>query len=149
MLHTVKHPANPAWNCCQNNPAVIGVYPDGSAGVICAKDAHHFANDPAREIAPLPEDWKPETVQDMYRRIVEDVRQAHHEAAGTLSGKAYDRSQAAFKAAIHAAYPEQDYAGIYGLWVDCMESIEYCAETFAKLGRDDRAKFVSMGGGGQ
>lgn len=147
MLHTEAHPANPAWNCCQDDPALIGIYPDGSAAVICAKDAHHFTNDPSKSTAPLPEDWQPETVQDMYRRIVEDVRQAHHAAADRFQEREYDRSKAAFIAAIAAAYPFQDKFGIYGVWVDCMESVEYCATELAKMDRDDQRKFITMGGG--
>jgi hypothetical protein len=147
MLHTVKHPGNPAWSCCRENPEAIGVYADGSAGVICAKDAHHFTNDPERELRPLPEDWKPETVQDMYRRIVEDIRQAHHEAACADDQRDYYPSQAAFKAAIHAAYPDVDSSGVYGLWIDCMETVAYCVDTFRKLDREDRRRFIAMGGG--
>lgn len=148
MLHTASHPANPAWNCCKEAPALVGVYANGSAGVICAKDAHHFKSDPTKDTAPLPEDWKPETVQDMYRRIVEDVRQAHHESAGDgFKPREYDRSTAAFLAAIHAAYPFQDKHGIYGVWIDCMESVEHCAAELAKMDRDEARKYIAMGGG--
>lgn len=149
MLHTVKNPANPAWNCCKEAPAFVGVYPNGSAGVICARDRLHFEGRTGYRVEALPEDWKPETTQDMFRRIVEDVRQAHHEEAGRDDHRAYARSQALFLAAIQAAYPFQDKHGIYGLWLDCMESVEYCATTFAGLSREDQRKFIAMGGGFQ
>jgi hypothetical protein len=147
MLHPKSHPANPAWNCCKESPALVGIYADGSAGVICARDAHHFTNEPGKSTAPLPEDWKPETIQDMYLRIVEDVRQAHHEAAGSEDHREYKRSQAAFIAAIQAAYPFQDKYGIYGVWIDCMEPVAYCAAELAKMDRDEARKYIAMGGG--
>jgi hypothetical protein len=84
---------------------------------------------------------------ETWRMVVEAARVAHHAAAGEGGGKEYDRSQAAFKAAIHAAYPELDCAGIYGVWVDCMESVAYCADVFAKLDRDERRNFIALGGG--
>lgn len=86
------------------------------------------------------------SARNAWIEAAELARQAHHLAAGSESGKSYDRSQAAFKAAIAAAYPELDYCGVYGVWVDCMESVAYCAATYAKLDRDDQRKFQSIGG---
>ena len=75
----------------------------------------------------------------------ESARQAHHLAAGEDNGKLYANSQKAFGYAIRCAYPEIDAAGIYGVWIDCMESVEYCARTFAAMGREEQQRFISMG----
>lgn len=126
MLHTAKHPANPAWNCCVTEPAHIGIYSDGSAGVICARDAHHFTSDPDKDLGPLPEGWKPETTQELWQRLVEDVREAHMTVAcDDTYQNAYDTSQAAFLAAIKVAYPTYDTNVIHNLWLDNNESIAY------------------------
>jgi hypothetical protein len=82
-----------------------------------------------------------------WHKVAEAARAAHHIAAGEFGGGAYDRSQEAFKAAIHAAYPTLDKCGVYGVWLDCMESVEYCAKTLSKLSRDDQRKYIAMGGG--
>lgn len=84
--------------------------------------------------------------RDAWIEAAELARKAHHLTASEDDSKAYDRSQIAFKAAIHAAYPELDKCGVYGLWVDCMEDVAYCARTYASLDREDQRKFQAMGG---
>lgn len=40
----------------------------------------------------------------------------------------YRSSQKLFKAAIKAAYPNLDTQDIYDIWVDCMDTVAYCAD---------------------
>lgn len=80
-------------------------------------------------------------------KVAELAREAHYLAASTTGGDEYKRSQEAFIATIGAAYPTLDKFGIYGLWVDCMESVAYCVKTWLKLDRDEQRKFIAMGGG--
>lgn len=71
------------------------------------------------------------------REFAETVRKWHYSVAthenrtistcGALGGTIYDHSQNLFKAAIKAAYPDLDETDIYEVWVDCMESVAYCA----------------------
>ena len=84
--------------------------------------------------------------RNAYIAAVELVREAHHLVAGESGGRRYDNSQIAFKAAIRAAYPEVDCCGIYGLWVDCMESVAYCVGQYKTMDRETQRKFQSMGG---
>lgn len=44
------------------------------------------------------------------------------------SGAIYQTCQRLFKAAIRAAYPLVDENDIFDVWVDCNESVAYCAE---------------------
>lgn len=87
--------------------------------------------------------------QNLALTLVEAAREYHYSAAVADSGKAYDRSRDAFIAAIAVAFPALDKYGVYGVWCDCMEGMQYCADTFAKLDRDDKRKFIAMGGGFQ
>jgi len=80
-----------------------------------------------------------------WQAAAELARSAHHLAAGQDDSKLYARSQKAFKAAIHAAYPDLDYRGVYGVWIDCMESVAYCAGQFRSMDRETRRRFVAMG----
>ncbi|WP_405056978.1 hypothetical protein OG474_30110 [Kribbella sp. NBC_01505] len=67
--------------------------------------------------------------------IAERVRQHHHEVSGhedqSISGywtESYQRSEALFKAAIAAAYPNLNTEAVYYAWVDGFESVAHCAE---------------------
>lgn len=82
----------------------------------------------------------------------ESARVHHHAAAGHAdlsfsSGQYYANSRAAFKAAIRCAYPQLDCDAMYGLWVDSIESVEYCANILQSLTPDEVRKFASIGKG--
>lgn len=145
MLHTLSNPANPAWNCCRENPGAVVTYPDGSAMVVCKRDSVvHFRPEDRHE---LPEDWKVETNADLWKRVVEDVRRAHFDTAtseemNVAGGSNYRRSQEAFIAAIRMAYPQYDADQIYGLWLDNNESIAYQV-SFIDRDPETAAKFRS------
>jgi len=98
-----------------------------------------FAND-----ADFKEYGKP-NARNAWIAAAESAREAHHLAAGEGGGQAYANSQKAFAFAIRCAYPELDAAGVYGIWVDCMESVDHCARQFAKMDREDRQRFIAMG----
>jgi hypothetical protein len=128
MLYNIANPANPAWNCCRENPGAVVTYDDGSAMVVCERDSIvHFRPEQRH---PLPENWKPETPLDLAKRLVEDVRRYHFEIAtsedsATAGGQSYRNSQAMFLAAIRTAYPDHNADAIYNLWVDNMETVAY------------------------
>ena len=84
---------------------------------------------------------------ELWIAVAEEARKAHHHAASVAGGREYARSREAFIAAIHAAYPTLDKYGVYGVWVDCMESVGYCAATWPASGREEQRKFIAIGGG--
>jgi hypothetical protein len=59
-------------------------------------------------------------------RLCETAREYHHLAAGQDDGDTYKRSQETLIAAIRNAYPAEEPGQVYGVWLDCMESIAYC-----------------------
>lgn len=141
MLHTLSNPANPAWNCCRENPGAVVTYADGSAMVVCKRDSVvHFKPEDRH---PLPEDWKPETPGDLAKRLVEDVRRYHFEVATSddmkiAGGQSYRNAQSLLMSAIRAAYPDHNADAIYNLWLDNFESIAYQVEYLDKL--DEHAR---------
>ena len=90
-------------------------------------------------------DYGKPNARNAWIAAAESAREAHHLAAGEDDHKLYANSQKAFGYAIRCAYPEVDAAGIYGVWVDCMDSVEHCARTFAAMGREEQRRFISMG----
>lgn len=83
------------------------------------------------------------TQQELAVRMAEDARRHHHIVAShddwrvaQSNAETYKRSQALFKAAIAVAYPDVSADDVYAVWVDCMESTEYCAR-YVRANPDD------------
>lgn len=145
MLHTLSNPANPAWNCCRENPGAVVTYDDGSAMVVCHRDS--IAHFKPEQRHPLPEDWKPEEPSDLAKRLVEDVRRYHFTIAtsddmAVAGGQSYRNSQALFLAAIRAAYPDHNADAIYNLWLDNMESVAYQVQYLDNLDEHARQEWA-------
>lgn len=77
------------------------------------------------------------------RALAEQARRTHYAVAScdfddinAGDSEVYKASQTLFKAAIKAAYPDQDESDIYDIWCDCMEDVAHCAE-HAKLRKKD------------
>jgi hypothetical protein len=67
-------------------------------------------------------------------RMAEDARRHHHIVSShddwriaQSNQKPYRDSQSLFLAAIRVAYPDVNALDVYAVWMDCMESTEYCA----------------------
>jgi hypothetical protein len=146
MLYNLQHPANPAWNCCRENPGAVVEYDDGSAMVVCQRDAVvHFREDRRH---PLPADWKPEPVQDLAKRVCEDVRRYHYEICTSddpkiAGGQSHRNSQTMLLAAIRNAYPQHNADAIYNLWLDNMEDIAYQVAQLDQMSDEDRERWAS------
>jgi hypothetical protein len=74
------------------------------------------------------------TAQELAVRMAEDARRHHHIVCShddwrisQSNQKPYRDSRSLFIAAIRVAYPDVNALDVYAVWVDCMESVEYCA----------------------
>jgi hypothetical protein len=141
-LSNRRHPSNPMWNCCQEAPAFVGEYADGSATVICAKDAHHFRNGAeGKSLHELPKDWKPATPEDQRVKLAEAALSMYQSFAysddssyaGSWTNN-YTNAVFTLKACIINAYGDElksaglDVDDIYSLLIDCGESVAYCVK---------------------
>lgn len=143
-LTTVLTPGKPLWQCCKAAPARVIQYDNGGASVTCKSCAASYArvNGPGW-VFSLPEGYAAPDHLELARRLAESAREYHFAVCGLedveLSGdqgETYRRSAALFKAAIANAYPELGYAEIYDVWLDCNETVEWCANVV----RADRAR---------
>lgn len=77
----------------------------------------------------------PNNLAAFARDIAELARERHLTVASSNSlaiaasdSETYRRSQALLLAAIRAAYPDVNDHLVYNVWLDCLETISYCAE---------------------
>jgi hypothetical protein len=68
------------------------------------------------------------------QQLAERIRETHYAVCTSEDhnvshgdGPVYTHSRHLFLAAIKAAYPDMDAEEIYAVWVDCMETVAYCA----------------------
>jgi hypothetical protein len=83
-------------------------------------------------------------------QVAEAARMAHHKIAShpdwkVAGGASYARSRQAFKATLRAAYPDINTDTLYGIWLDNMENLIYCAVIARTYPRDDLQRFTAMG----
>lgn len=74
------------------------------------------------------------TRQELAVRMAEDARRHHHiicshddPSISSSYARSYRDSRSLFIAAIRVAYPDVNALDVYAVWVDCMESTDYCA----------------------
>lgn len=126
-LYNAKQPGEGLWDCCKKAPVKVWNFDNGSATACCASCAATYGRHNGQEwVTDLPEGWEPPTLEILARRVCETAREYHHLTAAQEDGDVYKRSQETFLAAIRNAYPAEDVGQVYGVWLDCMESIAYC-----------------------
>lgn len=136
-----SHPGNPLWNCCQDAPAFVGEYADGSATVICANDAHHFDGVDGKSVHPLPKGWKPATHVDFAIALAESALEAYRSVAysddhNVASGRGdlYRNARFVALSCIINAYGEAlrevgaDAESVLCLTIDNGENVAYCVK---------------------
>lgn len=136
MLTNIKQPGAGLWSCDKAAPAKVLMYNNGTASVACESCAASYERvNGAGWVFPLPDNWQPPGVAELARRLAESAREYHMAVAynddKTIAdgqGALYRNSTALLQAAIANAYPELGYAEIYDAWLDCNETIAYCAK---------------------
>lgn len=134
-----SNPSTATWHCCQENPAFVGEFANGSAIILCKSCRWSFAqHNDGRSVHELPEGWSAPTVQDRLKAHAESALEVYMAVASTdgpeshCQNATYKATQRAFKAAVLAAYgPELRKARltaevIYALCIDSGEGVAYC-----------------------